>query len=331
MLQSKFPQVILLLVLAAGPVLAQFTQPSHSSTEPIQVTGQLRFAESGRPADEVIVRLETFSGGVAGEVRTDRLGKFRFQGLQPLQYHLVIRHPGFQEIQREVNLVMIAQEYLQLQLVPDISSSASRSPASRTVLDASVPAEARKEFEKADETLATGKKEKIAEGILHLEKAIFLYPSFLEAQLRLGAAYMDLHEWDKAEQALRRALEINPKTANAYFALGEIYWQQKKYSEAEKSLRDGLAIEDRSWRGHFTLSRVFWSKGDLSKAGRQVGLAIQLNPNFAEAHLLAGNILLRVNKREDALAEFQEYLRLAPKGEFAAQARTAVEKLKQQK
>ena len=199
------------------------------------------------------------------------------------------------------------------------------------MLDASVPAEARKEFEKADEALATGKRERIEEGIRHLEKAISLYPNFLEAQLRLGAAYMDLHEWDKAEQALRRALEINPRTANAYFALGEIYWRQKKYSEAEKILREGLGIEDRSWRGHFTLGRVYWSKGDLAKAGPQVGLAIQLNPNFAEAHLLAGNILLRVNKREDALVEFQEYLRLAPKGEFAAQARTTVEKLKQQK
>jgi tetratricopeptide (TPR) repeat protein len=330
MLQSKFPQAILLLVLAAGPVLAQFTQPAHSSTEPIQVTGQLRYA-GGAPANEIIVRLESFTGGVVGEVRTDRSGKFRFQGLQPLQYHLVIRHPGFQEIQREVNLVMIAQEYLQLQLVPDISYRAAPPSSSRLVLDASVPSEARREFEKADEALATGKKERIEEGIRHLEKAISLYPNFLEAQLRLGAAYMDLHEWDKAEQALRRALEINPRTANAYFALGEIYWRQKKYSEAEKILREGLGIEDRSWRGHFTLGRVYWSKGDFSKAGPQVGIAIQLNPNFAEAHLLAGNILLRVNKREDALVEFQEYLRLAPKGEFAAQARTAVEKLKQQK
>ena len=328
MLHSKFPQVTLLLVLAASPVLAQLgRQPLHSSTEPIQVAGQLRYVQSGRPAEEVIVRLESLIGGVAGEVRTDRLGKFRFQGLQPVQYHVIIRQPGFQEIQSEVNLVMTSAEYLQLQLIPDLSYAAARPAINRTVLDASVPAEARKEFARADETLATGKRERMAEGILHLEKAISLYPGFLEAQLKLGVAYMDLQEWDKAEQALRRALEINPKTANAYFALGEIYWRQKRYAEAERNLREGLAIEDRSWRGHFTLGRVFWSNGDLSKAGRQVGLAIQLNPNFAEAHLLAGNILLRANNPDDALDQFQAYLGLAPKGEFAAQAREAVRKL----
>ena len=123
-------------------------------------------------------------------------------------------------------------------------------------------------------------------------------------------------------------LEINPKTANAYFALGEIYWRQNKYDQAEKHLRDGLAIEDRSWLGHFTLGRLYISKGDVAKAGRQIALTIQLNPNLAEAHLLAGNLLLRANKRDDALAEYEEYLRLAPKGEYAAQARAAVIKIK---
>ena len=164
---------------------------------------------------------------------------------------------------------------------------------------------------------------------MHLQKALLVYPNFLEAQLRLGAVYMDLQQWDNAEQALKRALEINPKTVNAYLALGEVYWRQKKYGEAEKALKDGLIIEDRSWQGHFALARLYYTKGDLSRAGRQVGLAIQLNDSFPDAHLLAGNILLRVNKREDALEQFQTYLRLAPKGEFAAQARQAIEKLKQ--
>ena len=93
-------------------------------------------------------------------------------------------------------------------------------------------------------------------------------------------------------------------------------------------LRQGLAIEDRSWQGHFTLGRLYLAQNDLAKAGQQIALTIQLNPNLAEAHLLAGNILLRANRREDALDQFQEYLRLAPKGEFAPQVRETVQKLK---
>jgi len=94
-------------------------------------------------------------------------------------------------------------------------------------------------------------------------------------------------------------------------------------------LIDGLKLENRSWQGHFILGRLYWSRNEIVKAGRQVALALQLNPNFAEAHLLGANILSRAGKREDAVFEFEEYLRLAPKGAYATQAREAVQKLKQ--
>jgi predicted negative regulator of RcsB-dependent stress response len=321
--------VTILLTLACYPAFGQSSQSVFSSAQPIQITGYLRYAD-GSPANEVVVRLERFSGGYVTDVRTDRLGKFRFTGLSPQQYHVVIRHPGYRDIEREVNLVMVAAENLQLALIPDKSEVGNKPPpvTSKLVLDASVPPEARKEFEKADAILATQKKEQIPDAMIHLQKALTFYPKFLEAQLKLGATYMDLQQWDNAEQALKRALEINPKTVNAYLALGEVYAHQRKYSEAEKALRDGLIIEDRSWQGHFALGRLYYAKGDLARAGRQVGLAIQLNDSFPDAHLLAANIHLKVNNRQDALEQFQAYLRLAPKGEFAAQARQAVERLK---
>jgi len=330
MSRPKLFLMTIVLTLGCYPALGQATQSVFSSSQPIQITGYLRYAD-GSPANEVVVRLERLSGGYVTDVRTDRLGKFRFTGLGPQQYHVVIRHPGYREIEREVNLLFTGAENLQLALIPDRTEVGNKPPpaSSKLILDASVPAEARKEFEKADAILATQKKERTGEAMVHLQKALMIYPSFLEAQLKLGAAYMDLQQWDKAEQALKRALEINPKTVNAYLALGEVYSRQKKYSEAEKALRDGLIIEDRSWQGHFALARLYYTKGDLARAARQVGLAIQLNDSFPDAHLLAANIHLKVNNRQDALEQFQAYLRLAPKGEFAAQARQAVEKLKQ--
>ena len=330
MFRLKLFLVTILLTLACYPVFGQGSQPLFSSTQPVQIIGTLRYAD-GSPANEVVVRLERLSGGYVTDVRTDRLGKFRFSGLAPQQYHVVIHHPGYRDIEREVNLVMMAAENLQLALIPDKSEMGTKPPpvTSKLVLDASVPAEARKEFEKADAILATHKKEKTGEAVLHLQKALTVYPNFLEAQLKLGAAYMDLQQWDKAEQALKRTLEINPKAVTAYLALGEVYSRQKRFSEAEKTLRDGLIIENRSWQIHFALARLYYTKGDLASAGRQVVLTIQLNDSFPDAHLLGADIYLKVNNRQYALEQFQEYLRLAPKGEFAAQARQAIEKLKQ--
>jgi hypothetical protein len=310
--------------LSAFSALAQ-----HSSTEPIEIRGQVRYAHGGAPAANVVVRLESLNGGYVGEEQTDNLGKFRFPGLLPIQYFVNIRHFGFKEIQQEVNLVMIPSAYIQLQLLPDDSNSGGASTYSSKLVNANVPAEARKEYEKGMGALLNDKK--MEEGIGHLEKAIQIYPPFIEAQLGLGTAYLDLHQWDKAEQALKRALEIDPKAVNAHFALGAMYLQQKRFDEAAKVLLRGLGIENRSWQGHYALGRVYYARnapGDLVKAARQVAVTLQLSPDFAEAHLLAGNIWVRANRRAEALLEFQEYLRLAPKGEFAAQTRETMQKLK---
>lgn len=336
------PTLFLLTIgftLGCYPAFGQST--GISGTQPIQITGYLRYA-NGSPATEIVVHLERFSGGIVADVRTDHLGKFRFTGLSPLQYQVVIHHPGYRNIAREVNLVMVTAENLQLELIPDGTEMGNKPPpsSSKVVLDASVPPEARKEFEKAEAILATEKKGKTEEGILHLQKALTLYPNFFEAQLKLGAAYMDLQQFEKAEQALKETLEIEPKIANAFFALGEIYLRQKKDEEAEKVLLRGLQIEDRSYEGHLTLAHVYVDMASkikdeaparpyLEKAYSQVNQSLKLNPNLAQAHLVKGNLLLRVRRASDAQHEYEEYLRLEPKGLFADQTRTTVEKIKQ--
>jgi Tfp pilus assembly protein PilF len=314
-----------LLGWCAAAATAQAQMPSPN--QPVEIRGQLRYAD-GSPAFDVVVRLDRQSGGYEGEVRTDRLGKFQFRGLVPTQYRILVRHPGFREIDREVNLVMQFSDYVQLALMPEKNAPAATPPsAGGFVLNAAVPPAARQEFEAG--RLAVQDAKKLDEGLQHLQQAVKLYPDYLEAQLLLGTVYMDEKQWEQAEGALRQALRINPKTAPAYFALGEVYRRQKKYPAAEKELLEGLKLDDKSVQGHLTLGRVYYDQNDIAKAGPHVGKALQLNPRLAEGHLLAGNILLKARQAENALAEFQAYLVLAPEGEFAPQARDMVAKIKQ--
>lgn len=318
----RFSLFIIVLTCAVAPALAQ------------QIQGQVRYADNNQPAVRVTVRCDG-TGGNSMQM-TDASGKF-FVSVSPGQYTCFVRIPGYRPEEQSATLTDAnSNEYFFFKLKSDGTAT---TPNSATVINANVPEAARKEFEKGEASLASGKKGQIEEASHHFEKALSIYPTFLEAQLRLGTTYMDLQQWEKAEAALRHAIELNPKAANAYLALGELYWQQKKGPEAEKALLDGLAIEDRSWQGHLTLARVYVDmaakiKDDTQnrplrvKAYDQVNEALKYNPNLAPAHYLKGTLLVSVGRDLDAQHEFENYVRLEPKGPLAEKAKVLIEKIK---
>lgn len=328
--------IISLLLLASVSLIAQSSLVSGSASG--QISGQVRYAEGGQPAFNVIVTCDSVNGGLIGQEYTDRNGRFRFSNLPLAQYTITVRVAGYVEERQTVELQTAPSANLQFQLKTEKNS---RQPVNSGagVTEANIPAAAKSEFNQATTLLASGKKEEIESATRHLEKAVAIAPQYLEAQLQLGAAYMDLQNWGKAEQTLQKTIEIDPKAANAYFALGELYLQQKKYDQAEKVLRDGLVIESRSARAHLALARVYWDKvadikeeekwrPPLEKSYDEVKQALALDPNLAGAHLLKGNLLFKVRRAEDALHEYEEYLRLDPKGPASEQIRQRVDRIK---
>jgi tetratricopeptide (TPR) repeat protein len=249
-----------------------------------------------------------------------------------------VHQSGYRDAQQNVDMTTISRGLVMLQLLRDNSSSSTTTAVSRSI-DAKVPAAAQKEFDKGVAALGEGGKEKTEFAARCFEKAVSIYPQFVEARLKLGTAHMDLAQWEKAEKALSATIEVDAKAFNAYFALGEVYLRQNKIVEAEKVLVQGLAIQDASYLGHLNLARVYWEKARaikdlaqakpaLEKSYEEVKRALTLNPELATAHLLKGNLLLRVSRTNDAAVEFTEYLRLEPNGPFAAETRTLLDKIR---
>src|ERR1041385_360178 len=139
MLFVKFGTLLFLISLGTVSTVAQI----HSASEPIEISGQIRFASNDTPVPNIIVRLEALSGGLINEEVTDRLGKFRFSSLSPVQYFVTVRLSGYREVRREVNLVMQSTDFVQIQLVPE-SSDIETSPQNTIVLDANVRSEERR-------------------------------------------------------------------------------------------------------------------------------------------------------------------------------------------
>src|SRR6266540_1475057 len=101
---SLFSRFVVLLSFLILPVASQAQRATHTSPISLQINGQVRYAQGARPAEFILVRVETFSGGVAGEMTTDRSGKFTFIGLAPELYVVSVRTPGFREASQQVDL-----------------------------------------------------------------------------------------------------------------------------------------------------------------------------------------------------------------------------------
>ncbi|HET6893279.1 MAG TPA: tetratricopeptide repeat protein [Pyrinomonadaceae bacterium] len=314
-----------LLIFLPSTALAQSDMDPSLPGSSFEITGQVTSPDGRKQVQFVDVRLQK-GGSLVDQRTTDSNGRFRFSRLMPGQYMISASSAGFKVAPQQIDITrFIPRVHLLLQLVPEAETFARPKSTSPKVVNASVPEKARNEFEKARAALAN---QKVDEAITRLQSAVSLYRDYYEAYVVLGTVYMDQSNWDKAQLVLSRAVEISPTAVEPMVSLGEVYRRQKKYAEAEKVLQGALKLDDRSWLGHYTLGRIYWEKNDLVNAGKQIGATIQLEPDFPDARAIAGNIFVRARMPENAIIEYEEYLRLAPKGQFATEIRELVKKLK---
>src|SRR5215218_10391327 len=114
-------RVVLLLSSILAIALCQFVILGQVQTSPnvmvVEIHGQVRFAEGGAPAANVVVRLESYDGGGSiSEAFTDRLGKFKFTNLPPAQYSIRIRQPGYRDAQQSIDMTTTTSGLVLLQL-----------------------------------------------------------------------------------------------------------------------------------------------------------------------------------------------------------------------
>jgi Tfp pilus assembly protein PilF len=307
--------IVAVLAFAACPALAQ------------QIQGQVKLPDK-TPAFNIPVQCS--GSGCSGYKYTDRNGKFTIYPNETGNYTISISVPGYETESRSVTLIdRNSNEYMFITLKTDpkfTGPGGTTSVVAAAVIDPRVPAPAREAYELGLQEVNAAKVDK---AIPHLEKAVSLFPEFLEAHLLLGTSYMDAKQWDKAEASLKRVTTLDTKRAEGHLALGQLYYQQKKYDNAEKSLLEALKIEDKSWPGHFTLARVYMDASAFAKAAPEMEKANLLRPDYAEGHFLAGNIYIKTGNAAGALKEFEEYLRLDPKGKLAPKVQATVAKLKE--
>jgi tetratricopeptide (TPR) repeat protein len=315
---------MLALVSTSTFVLGQMK--SGQSQLACSIRGQIRY-EDGRLADHIVVRLRSDAVAFQTEMTSDPQGKFDFSGLGPSTYHLTIEGQGIRPYESYLDVSMSHMAYEQITLkfakAPNAAAVPPEGPGSS--VDADIPKAARKEFEEGQKAV-TEKKDADA-AIKHYRKAIQLYSKYSEAYLAMGLLYMELGKFDDAQPALQAANEITPTAPGGYLALGTMYNAQKKYDDAEKALTKGLELKSDVAQGQYELAKTYWATGKWQDAEPHAQKAVAIEPTMAPPHVLLGNIALRKQDPLGAEKEFQEYLRLDPKGPMAGGVSQMIQKI----
>jgi Tfp pilus assembly protein PilF len=323
----SFGVVLLFCALSPGSLLAQGPPPKPVFAMRVEVFVRLG---DNRPAPVgTLVELDYANGEMVDQGQTDSSARCIFAPGGHGLYLVRARAPGFKEATQQLDLQNAQTGMVNLVLVPLPGTDVSKNDVTGSIPASglAVPDGARKEYEKGQKLLTN---KDLDGGISHLKKAIEIYPSFPQALTLLGTAYNEKKNWKDAQGALEKATAIDPKNASAYFQLGAALNQTKDYPGAQKALSQGLTLAPdapEASAAQYELARAYMAQNNWKEAEPYAAKVVASQPDFGAGHLLMGNIFLKKGDGNGAIHEFQEYLRIDPKGPAADQIKDMIPKI----
>ena len=141
-----------------------------------------------------------------------------------------------------------------------------------------------------------------------------------EGQARAWLALAHLLEDEKPADALRaygKASELTPKDPEPHLSAGLLHERQKEFSDAEAEYKQVLTLDPKSTDPHSTeaaigLTNIYMKSGRLGDAEPLLRRLATERSEDAGIHLQLGRVLAAEGKKDDAIAELQTALKLAP-------------------
>jgi Tfp pilus assembly protein PilF len=146
-----------------------------------------------------------------------------------------------------------------------------------------------------------------------------------QGQARAWLALAHLLENKSPEDALRayrKASELTPKDPEPHLSAGLLHERQKEFSDAESEYKQAMALDPHSNNPQTTeavigLTNLYMKSGRVGDAEPLLRRLVSARPDDAGIHLQLGRVLAAEAKNDDAIAEIQAALKLAPTDEAA--------------
>jgi tetratricopeptide (TPR) repeat protein len=163
----------------------------------------------------------------------------------------------------------------------------------------------------------------LSEAVDSLRLAITLTDDFAAAHHDLAVALAAAGQNGEAVAACHRAIELMPQSAEGYRLLSELIEAAGEFNEAAECSRRAAACSPETAAGKADFVRACMLEGDLGKAEATLGEAIALYPNSHELHKSLADVLAKRGRFDEAIEACDRALDLNP--QYAPAHLTAVQ------
>lgn len=259
---------------------------------------------------------------------TDSSGRAIVSGIIiGLGYTLIVESDGKNWGRTSERMIAIGpRQNFQLHLRPMETVTTKQKTVSVNTLQQEVPRAARKAYEGGVEEALAGAAEKSQASF---EKAIELFPNYVDARNELAVHLMRAGRLGDAEAQLRRALETDSSAVRPLLNLGLCLYRQQRYADALSFLEKAVSLDPENVMGTQLLGIALLMSGDLERAEPILQRAYALGgKRAARSQFYLSHLYTRQKKYPNAAVALEKYLRDAPDDPNAESLRATLEKLR---
>ena len=243
---------------------------------------------------------------------TDQTGKLALSKISSGQHALRVRAAGFKEMTVPVLAGQRGEIRVRLMRTTD---------------------EAELTFQQAEAAREAARDEEARQKAADLyRQTLKLRAAFPAAHVGLARVLLDLNDTNGALAEIESARRYRANYPEASAVEGRIYRETGQTDEAigafNRAIRESHGFQPEA---HVGIGRVYEEKGQYDLAAREFQIAInQLSDTEPIIYQLLGAAYERSGNNKEAIAAYENYLRLAPNGSLAPAVRSILDQLKTQ-
>ncbi len=179
---------------------------------------------------------------------------------------------------------------------------------------------------------------KYDEAVAKFNEVIVKLPKCVECYTNIALIQVRKKDYAAAEAAYKKAIELQPTSSEIYMGLANVYNAQGKSdlaleASAQASKLGGAGAAGGAAGGAsadalFNQGVIAWNASKAEEAMKLFQQAVAADPKYADAHYWLGMANVNQGKLPEGIKSFEEYLKLAPTGQYADQAKGMIAAIK---